>query len=157
MAVRFLGTVLNSLLLAFNFWCLVAHAGFMKGAEGLKSFSSQRLQNCRLSLCTVFGGVWIRKKPELGCLPASQTTAPFLLSVTEKGEGCYQRNETCSAISVKRHWCGKSARQRSEEASVVNLGTVPVSNLHCVCRYLSASSTLEDWNEKLTQSEAWVS
>lgn len=40
----------------------------------------------------------------------------------------------------------------SEEASAVNLGAV--SNLSCVCRYLSASSTLEDWNEKLTQSEA---
>lgn len=43
-------------------------------------------------------------------------------------------------------------RKVREEAYVVDFGAV--SNLSCVCRYLSASSTLEDWNEKLTQSEA---
>lgn len=84
----------------------------------------------------------------LGCLPASQTAALSLLPVTGAGGSYCQGNKADDTVSVRDTNHVESVKRR------IGRGSGTVSNLRCVCRYLSASSTLEDWNEKLTQSEA---
>lgn len=72
-----------------------------------------------------------------------------LPSACNRSRGSYcQGSKADDTASVRDTNNVESVKRR------IGHGSGTVSNLRCVCRYLSASSTLEDWNEKLTQSEA---